>query len=142
MTYFPRQGEDRHPHLFLVARGPEDRGVVGKHCNECHQTQNQGNGVPGAPNWRLAPLEMTWESEPGKPLSEGALCRRLLDLSRNGHRNLEQLTEHLATERLVVWAWSPGTNLDGEQRLPPPLEHEQFLQAFRAWQADGATCPP
>jgi hypothetical protein len=33
---YPRQGDDRHPHRFLVARGQDDRGAYGKRCNECH----------------------------------------------------------------------------------------------------------
>ncbi len=142
VTHYPRQGDDRHEHLFLIARGLDDRGAAGKRCSECHQGQNQGNGVPGAPNWRLAPLDMAWESAPGAALSDAALCRRLLDQSRNGNRNLEQLALHLESEALVRWAWTPGRNLDGNRREPPPLGREQFLQAFRAWQAAGAPCPP
>jgi len=141
VTNYPRQGDDRHAHLFLVARGLDDRGAVGNRCGECHQGLNQGNGVPGASNWRLAPLGMAWESQPGVALSDAALCRRLLDQSRNGNRSLGQLAQHLETEALVRWAWAPGKNLDGKVRESPPLGREQFLQAFRAWQAAGAPCP-
>jgi hypothetical protein len=141
VTDYPRQGNDRHRHLFLVARGPDDRGAVGKRCSECHQAQNQGNGVPGAPNWAVAPLAMAWESEPGRALATASLCRRLLDQSRNGNRDLPKLEEHMETERLVLWAWAPGNDLSGVPRRPPPISHEQFMQAFRAWEAAGAPCP-
>src|SRR4051812_45189442 len=140
ITQYPRQGGDRHAHGFLVARGLDDHGAVGKRCSECHQMQNQDNGVPGAPNWRLAPLEMSWESEAGKAMSVGSLCRRLLDRSRNGNRDVAQLALHLESEPLVLWAWRPGNNLEGEPRESPRLTHAQFLQAFRAWEAAGAPC--
>lgn len=138
---YPRQGDDRHPHRFLVARGLDDHGAYGQRCNECHQGQNQNNGVPGAHGWRLAPLTMAWETEPGKPLSTASLCRRLLDQSHNGNRNLAQLEQHLQTEPLVQWAWAPGHTVEGSPRALPPLTHEQFLHAFRTWTAAGAPCP-
>jgi hypothetical protein len=138
---YPRQGDDRHPHRFLVARGPDDRGAYGERCNECHQGQNQANGVPGAQGWRLAPLTMAWESEPGTALSTASLCRRLLDPSRNGNRTLAQLEQHLRTEPLVLWAWSGGRTIEGTAREPPPLTHEEFLRAFQVWRAAGAPCP-
>ena len=141
VTDYPRQGNDRHPHLFLIARGADDRGAVGKRCTECHQSQNQGNGVPGALNWRLAPLAMAWEAEAGKALATAPLCRRLLDATRNGHRDLAQLEEHMQNEPLVRWAWSPGNDVRGTAREVPPGSHEEFMRAFRAWEAAGAPCP-
>jgi hypothetical protein len=138
---YPRQGDDRHPHRFLVARGLDDRGAYGERCNECHQGQNQNNGVPGAQGWRLAPLTMAWETQPGKALSTASLCHRLLDQSHNGNRNLTQLEQHLQTEPLVQWAWAPGHTVEGTPRALPPLTHDQFLQAFRTWKAAGAPCP-
>src|SRR5262245_58593159 len=63
---FPRQGDDRHPHQFRVVRGPDDRGAPAAPCASCHQEDNQtSSGVPGAPNWRLAPLKMSFERAPG-----------------------------------------------------------------------------
>ena len=138
---YPRQGDDRHPHEFLVARGPDDRGAYGERCNECHQGQNQVNGVPGAQGWRLAPLTMAWESESGTALSAASLCRRLLDKSHNGNRTLAQLEQHLKTEPLVQWAWAPGHTVEGARRESPPLTYEQFLGAFQGWKDAGAPCP-
>jgi hypothetical protein len=75
-TDFPRQGDDRHRHTMNVMRGPADRGAPGLHCSACHQSTNQAaSGVPGAPDWHLAPLRMAWDG-----LSAGELCRALLDL--------------------------------------------------------------
>jgi len=44
ITDFPRQGDDRHPHIMNVKRGPDDHGAVGQKCSACHQTMNQANG--------------------------------------------------------------------------------------------------
>src|SRR5579883_2399816 len=72
---FPRQGDDRHRHLFNVQRGPSDIGAAGLHCGTCHHDRNNAaSGVPGAPGWHLAPLSMAWEG-----LSDGGICRRVVD---------------------------------------------------------------
>src|SRR5687767_7211820 len=60
-TDFPRQGNERRRHDMLVMRGPDDHGAPAMRCSSCHQNINQANGVPGAPNWGLAPLTMAWE---------------------------------------------------------------------------------
>src|ERR1700758_2969897 len=58
----PRQGAARAVHLPLVVRGKNDHGAPTLPCQTCHQTANAGGGfVPGAPDWRLAPLSMLWE---------------------------------------------------------------------------------
>src|SRR3979411_1797870 len=96
---FPRQGDDRHPHTMNVMRGPEDRGAAGLHCGSCHQSTNQmASGVPGAPDWHLAPLRMAWAG-----LSAGQLCRALRDPARGGMRP-DQMLAHFNTG-LVRWAW-------------------------------------
>jgi len=142
VTDYPRQGDDRHVHQFRVARGPDGRGVPGALCAACHQEDNQpSSGVPGAPNWRLAPVAMTFERAPGVALSSKALCERLLDKRRNGNLGLRGLELHLARESLVLWAWSPGTRKDGSLRLPPPVRQEELAAAFKAWTAAGAPCP-
>ena len=86
VSNYPRQGDDRHVHQFRVVRGPDDRGAPGAQCSACHQEDNQpSSGVPGAPNWRLAPVSMAFERAPGVALSGKALCERLLDKKRNGN---------------------------------------------------------
>ena len=132
---FPRQGDDRHRHAMNVARGPADHGATGLQCRTCHQDRNQAaSGVPGAPDWHLAPLRMAWEG-----LTPGELCRSILDPVRGGMRP-DKLVAHLNTG-LVRWAWSPGTTARGMPRTTPPLSHEQFVELARRWVASGNECP-
>ncbi|WP_349959249.1 hypothetical protein [Rhizobium sp. ZPR3] len=141
-TNFPRQGDDRHRHNFEVVRGPEGHGVPGSQCAMCHHdTNSDASGVPGAPGWHLAPLSMQWERAPGVPMTSRELCALMNDQTRNGHRSAEQLVEHNATEALVLWAWSPGKRADGTQRQTPPISHDAFVAATRAWAKAGSPCP-
>jgi hypothetical protein len=134
---FPRQGDDRHRHLFNVVRGAADVGAPGLHCGTCHQDRNNAaSGVPGAPSWHLAPLSMAWEG-----LSDAQICRALLDPARNGQRNAAALADHFAHESLVSWAWAPGTDHNGRARTTAPLTHEEFDRTVERWLATGAACP-
>lgn len=134
-TDFPRQGDDRHRHTMNVMRGPADRGAPGLHCSTCHQSVNQAaSGVPGAPDWHLAPLRMAWDDLPA-----AELCRALLDPARGGMRP-EQFIPHFQTG-LVRWAWSPGAGPRGEMRDAPPIPYEQFIALTREWIDRGTPCP-
>lgn len=134
---FPRQGDDRHRHLFNVMRGPSDHGAPGLHCSTCHHaTNNAASGVPGAPGWGLAPQSTAWEG-----LSDGEICRELLDRTRNGGRSAAALIDHFAHDGLVNWAWAPGTDHNGRARNTPPLTHEEFNRTVKNWFASGASCP-
>jgi hypothetical protein len=131
-TNFPRQGDDRHPHANLVRRGAEGKGVPGQLCGTCHQSENnEASGVPGKPNWHLAPLSMGWEG-----LSDAELCAALKDTRKNGGRDLTTLTEHIATDPLVAYGWDPGTN-----RKPISISRQEVAQFMRAWARAGAPCP-
>ena len=132
---FPRQGDDEHRHTPDVARGPNDTGVAGLHCSACHQVENQAaSGVPGAPDWHLAPVRMAWQG-----LSAGDLCRALQDPAR-GAMSPEQLLAHFNTG-LVEWAWAPGTDRTGKERTPPPVSRDEFIALTKAWIDAGAVCP-
>ena len=132
VTNFPRQGDDRHPHLFNVTRGPENKGAAGLHCATCHTAANQtASGLPGAPNWHLAPLAMGWEG-----LSVSQLCKTLVDKTKNGNRGLDALVAHMTEDPLVQWAWTPGAG-----RKPPSIGQQEFHQAVKAWAKDGGACP-
>jgi mono/diheme cytochrome c family protein len=95
---FPRQADDRHPHLFQViaeSTNPPsppptgDKGSAIVLCSSCHGSQNNAfTGAPGASNWMLAPLSMAWESSPNVAMSGNQLCTALKDKSRNGGRDL------------------------------------------------------
>jgi hypothetical protein len=134
-TEFPRQADDRHRHIMSVMRGTDDHGVASLRCQVCHREVNSSaTGVPGAPDWHLAPLSMAWEG-----LSVQELCRSLFDPKRGG-LGPDQLVAHLETD-LVQWAWSPGKGLDGNSREPPPVPRETFLALARDWIATGTSCP-
>ena len=138
VTDFPRQGDDRHAHIFFVSRGPDDRGSPSARCTSCHgDANNDATGIPGRPDWHLAPLSMGWEG-----LSPSALCHRLLDPADNNHRTAEQIYQHIAFDRqFVAWAWSPGRNIQGVERSVPPIPHDEFAQLVKQWVTAGAPCP-
>jgi len=138
VTDYPRQGDDRHAHIFFVSRGPDDRGFPSARCTSCHgDANNDATGIPGRPDWHMAPLSMGWEG-----LSPAQLCHRLLDPAANGHRSPEQIYEHIAFDRqFVAWAWSPGRNVQGVERSVPPIPHDEFAQLVKQWVAAGAPCP-
>ncbi len=138
VTDFPRQGDDRHAHIFAISRGPDDRGWPTGRCASCHgEANNDVTGIPGRPDWHLAPLSMGWEG-----LSQPQLCRRLLDPGANGHRTPQQIAEHIAGDRqFVAWAWSPGRNPAGLERSVPPIPHDAFARLVEQWVAAGAPCP-
>lgn len=69
------------------------------------------------------------------------LCAQLTDKARNGNRTPEQLLEHVKTEPLVLWSFTPGVRPNGEERTPPPLRHSAFVDVFKAWIAEGTPCP-
>jgi hypothetical protein len=126
----PRQTNVRRPHFPPVNRGADGHGLIGMRCSTCHQSENQANGIPGAPDWGLAPRSMAWEG-----LSDHELAELLKDPARNGHRTPGQIVEHLSSG-LVEWAWQPGGD-----RTPPPISHAEFIQRFQDWIAAGAPSP-
>lgn len=133
----PRQGEDSHYHNFNVLRGEDGHGVAGLKCATCHQAENNNfSGVPGAPEWHLAPLSMKWEG-----LSANEIARSMLDPERNGGRTLEETVKHLTEHELVLWAWEPGVDHEGNPREKPPVPVEEYIAAVKAWAADGAVIP-
>lgn len=73
---------------------------------------------------------MIWEG-----LSDRQLCALLKDPAQNGHRNVQQIVEHMSTP-LVKWGWNPG-----EGRSPVPLPFNEFLAAVKDWASHGAGCP-
>jgi hypothetical protein len=141
-TSFPQQGDDRHRHFANVTRGPEGRGVPGLTCAGCHQVANaDSTGVPGAPDWHLAPLSMQWQDAEGRALSSADVCRSVTDRSRNNGLDGHGLLKHHERDALVLWAWSPGMRADGTARTLPPLTHDAFIRATRRWVEAGTPCP-
>lgn len=128
----PRQTDERRIHQMNVVRGPDNLGFVNMRCNACHRDENNDDtGVPGAPNWHLAPLSMGWQG-----LDDGALCNALLDTNRNGGKSLDEIVKHLRDDPLVLWGWAPGKG-----RKPVHMPHPEFMTHVEAWQSAGAPCP-
>jgi len=128
----PAQGDDRHPHMPLVVRGVDNFGAVGMRCTTCHGPANfDPAGIPGHPEWHLAPIEMAWV---GKSLGE--ICQQIKDPARNGGKSMDDLVHHMAEDSLVGWGWHPGVG-----REPAPGTQQEFGALFKAWADTGAVCP-
>jgi len=141
-TNYPQQGDDRHRHFANVIRGPEGKGVPGLNCVSCHHEANaESTGVPGGPDWHLAPLSMHWQDLNDKPLSSAAVCRSVTDRSKNENMDGNALLKHHENAELVLWAWNPGLRPDGSARTVPPLTHDEFVAATRLWVEAGTPCP-
>ena len=131
----PLQGEDSHPHLQNVKRGPDGKGLYALKCRNCHQDKNlPGEDMPpGHPEWHLPPANMPMVFQ-GKSPAE--LARQLKDSKRNGGRTLEELLHHIAEDSLVLTGWNPA-----EGRSKPPLGHGEFAAKMREWIVNGAAIP-
>ncbi|HEY5074367.1 MAG TPA: hypothetical protein VII34_06675, partial [Pyrinomonadaceae bacterium] len=141
-TNYPQQGDDRHRHFANVIRGREGRGVPALSCIGCHQEVNaESTGVPGGPDWHLAPLSMRWQDANERPLSSAAVCRSVTDRSKNESMDGRALLTHHQEATLVLWAWNPGRRPDGTMRTSPPITHEAFVAATRTWVEAGTPCP-
>jgi mono/diheme cytochrome c family protein len=131
----PLQGDRPHPHAQNISRRTIAAGVP---CSTCHQERNAdaigiAGGPPGAPRWGLPPADMPMVFQ-GKTATQ--ICEQMKDPAQNHGRSLADLLEHVSSDPLVLWGWSPGG-----KRTVPPLPHDRFVAAFRAWvDADGA-CP-
>jgi hypothetical protein len=134
----PLQGDDSHPHLQFVRRGPDGRGATGLACATCHGKANPppsygAHEPPGvSTGWRLPAPEqkMVFEGVPSR-----ALCEQLKDPRRNGGKDLAALVHHVSADPLVLWGWSPGF-----ARKPVPIPHAEFVRAFKTWADAGAPC--
>ena len=141
-TNYPQQGDNRHRHFANVIRGPAGKGVPALNCVGCHQTVNaDSTGVPGGPDWHLAPLSMRWQDTNDRLLSSAAVCRAVTDRSRNESMDGRALLKHHEEAALVLWAWNPGQRPDGTMRTLPPLPHSEFVAATRRWVEAGTPCP-
>ena len=142
VTNYPRQGDDRHPHVFGGVRGVDDKGSPLARCTSCHGNENNtSTGIPGRSDWHIAPISLAWESAPGIAMTGPELCSALKDRLRNGDRDLSQMLEHVNSEHLVLWAWDPGTRWNHGARTMPPVSHEKFVSDFKDWIDSGASCP-
>ena len=128
----PRQTDARTIHRPLVVRGKDGHGAPTQPCQTCHQATNTADGfVPGVATWHLAPLSMLWEGR-----TKQQICEQMKDPSRNGGRRTgKAIIEHMRSDPLVLWAWTPGAG-----RTTPPLSHEKFVAALEDWVRAGMPC--
>jgi hypothetical protein len=131
----PLQGDAGKPHAQNISRASVAAGMP---CSTCHQDHNSeavgvAGGPPGAPRWGLPPAETPMVFQ-NMPLTK--LCEQLKDPERNGHRSLAQLLDHVSNDPLVKWGWAPGG-----KRTTPPLPHDKFVAAFKAWVDANGACP-
>ncbi len=130
----PKQGEDGHAHRFEITR-VHSKNVT--NCNTCHQdTNNNFSGVPGAPEWALAPHKMRW-----KGLSRVEIAKSMMNPENNGNRSPEDIMHHLTEHPLVLWAWEPGIGVDGKPRELPPVPVDEYIAAVKTWIELGAQIP-
>lgn len=132
--HVPKQGEDSHAHRFEIDRV---NGMNATNCNTCHQSSNNDySGVPGAPQWALAPHEMRWEG-----LDRYEIAASMMDRETNGNRSAEDIMHHLTEHELVLWAWEPGVDASGNPREVPPVPKEEYIAAVKEWIEAGAVIP-
>jgi hypothetical protein len=128
----PTQTDAMRQHSPLVVRGADGHGAPGLYCDTCHRDANYDQaGVPGHPEWHLAPREMAWQ---GKTI--GDICTQIKDTSRNGNRDMAALIHHMSEDSLVGWGWHPGGG-----RQPAPGTQAEFGALIKAWADSGAHCP-
>lgn len=130
----PKQGEDRHAHRFGITRF---NGEGATNCNTCHQASNNAySGVPGAPEWALAPHKMQWEG-----LTRIEIAQSMMNRENNGNRSADDIMHHLTEHELVLWAWTPGVDAEGKPRELPPVPKEEYIAAVKKWIELGAVIP-
>jgi cytochrome c553 len=133
----PKQGADGHPHYFGIERGTDDVGFEATNCTTCHQSENNKySGVPGAPEWALAPASMYWEG-----LDKFEIAESMMDPERNGGRTPDETMHHLTEHELVLWAWEPGVDANGVPRELPPVSKENYIKAVKKWFEEGHVIP-
>lgn len=92
--------------------------------------------MPGAPHWALAPPSMAWEG-----LNRYEIARSMMDRSKNGNRSADDIMHHLTEHELVLWAWEPGVDSEGNPRETPPVGKEEYIEAVKTWIDAGAIIP-
>jgi hypothetical protein len=74
---------------------------------------------------------MAWQR---RSLAE--ICEQVKDPARNGGHSLDQIVEHMTSDTLVGWAWTPGAD-----REPAPGTQAAFGSLIKVWADSGAACP-
>ena len=130
----PLQGDDSHLHTMAPKRGEDGKGLFAMKCTNCHQPENTAglHTPPGNPKWQLPPSDMKMVFEGKTPHQ---LAIQIMDYTKNGHKNKEQLLEH-ARDTLVKAGWAMGGD-----RKAPPLSYTAFLNVWDTWINKGGFAP-
>jgi hypothetical protein len=64
------------------------------------------------------------------------ICEQMKDPKQNNGKSLAQLLEHATSDAIVLWGWAPGKG-----RTLPPMTHDAFVAAFKAWVDSDGACP-
>jgi hypothetical protein len=129
----PLQTDRMQRHQPPVVRGAEGHGAPALRCSACHGVANFDPArTPGSADWQLPPTTMVLENR-----SLGQVCEQIKDPARNGKRTIAAVLDHIASDSIITWAWSPGWG-----RMPPPGTHAEFVGLMQAWVNAGAHCPP
>ena len=129
----PLQGDaPARPHAMNVSRRSPGAGLP---CISCHREVNarEPGGPPGVPGWRMPAADVPMVFEGRTPRE---LCLQLKDPAKTRGKDLAALREHMASDPLVLWGWSPGPG-----RTLPPLGHEETTKRMDTWIQAGAPCP-
>jgi hypothetical protein len=131
----PLQGEQSLVHAQNVQRGVDGQGLFAMQCGACHQTQNMPGAhmPPGAPHWQMPHRQTPLVFEGRSPAQ---LAHQFGDRFQNGGRSPAQILEHITSDALVLWGWSPG-----EGRAPVPIPHADFVAAVKRWIDAGCPVP-
>ncbi len=131
-SYGLTQGEWLN-HGINITGGESRIGAESIPCMACHQSTNAElpHAPPGAPTWRLAPVEMVWWKK-----SSQEICQQIKDPKRNGGRSLQEVADHIGHDALVQWGWAPGPG-----REPAPYSSEEVVNFLESWRVAGAPCP-
>ena len=131
----PLQGDDSHPHLQNVQRGPDGKGLYAMKCKNCHQDANlqAKNSVPGNPHWQMPPADrpMVFQGKTPKQLAI-----HFKDNQFTGFKSLNDMIKHVDEESLVISSFNPPA---GVTKIP--MSHEDFVGAVKEWIAKGAAIP-
>ena len=94
------------------------------------------SGVPGAPNWHLAPASMAL----GK-LSQGELCRAMLDKSTQRQQGRAAIVHHLTRTNWSRGAGRPASMPTARRASRCRLRRRSSIASCSAWAKLGAQCP-
>ena len=65
----------------------------------------------------------------------------MMNPDNNGNRSVDDIMHHLTEHELVLWAWEPGVDAEGNPREKPPVPVDEYIAAVKKWIELGAVIP-